>query len=331
MKVVICDYPDVLGRNLEYEKEILEKGLKDVEVVIYEYKDDEDEFIEVIKDADAIITAFIKINEKILNEAKKLKCISINATGYNFIDLKTANKRNIGVCPIKEYCTQDVADHTLSLILSLTRGIKHYINDIDNLRRWQYYSVGNLYRLEGKTLGILGFGKIGKAVAKRAKAFGMEVTACDSWLTQKDAYSYGVRLVEEDYLLENSDIITNHMSQNESNNRYFSIEKFRRMKRHPIFINVGRGEAVVEEDLIKALDEGLILGAGLDVLEKEKPNLKENRLTNRENVIITPHAAFYSKESIDALQRISCKNVVYYLKGEYDKVFHIVNVNEVNL
>lgn len=325
MKVVITDYKDVLERNLDYEKNILSKGLKDVEIVVYEYNGDQNEFLEVVKDADAILTAFLDINKIVINVCKNLKCISINAVGYDCVDLEEATKNNIGVCPIGEYCTQEVAEHTMSLILSLSRGIKHYINDIDQRKIWKYQSISNLQRIEGQTLAIFGFGKIGRAVAKRALAFGMKVIAVDPYVKAEDAEKLNVTLVDASYVWENADIISNHMNQNSTNSNFFTINEFRKMKKKPIFINAGRGSSVNEDDLLEAIDENLIRGAGLDVLGAENPDLEKCKLAGRENVIITPHAAFYSETSMRELQRISCENIVYYLKGEKEKVNRIVN------
>lgn len=325
MKVVITDYKDVLERDLEYEKNILSKALKGSDIVIYEYKGNQNEFLEVIKDADAILTAFLDINKTVIDSCKNLKCISINAVGYDSVDLKEATKRNIAVCPIGEYCTQEVAEHTMALILALSRGIKHYINDIDKKKIWKYHSISSLQRIEGQTLGIFGFGKIGKAVAKRALAFGMKIVAVDPYISVEDAKKLNVELVDAEYVWKNADIISNHMNQNSSNNNFFTINEFRKMKKRPIFINAGRGSSVREEDLARAIDENLLRGAGLDVLGEENPDLKNNKLLGRENVIITPHAAFYSETSMRELQRISCENIVYYLNGEKEKVNRIVN------
>jgi len=325
MKVVIADYKDVLERDLEYEKNILLKGLKDVEIVVYEYEGDQNEFLEVVKNADAILTAFIDINKTVINGCKNLKCISINAVGYDCVDLEEATKNNIGVCPISEYCTQEVAEHTMSLILALSRGIKHYINDIDEKKIWKYHSLNNIKRIEGQTLAIFGFGKIGKAVAKRALAFGMKVIAVDPYVKKEEADKLDVALVDAEYVWENADIISNHMNQNSNNNNFFTINEFRKIKKKPIFINVARGSSVKQDDLLQAIDENLLRGVGLDVLDSENPDLENCKLVGRENIIITPHAAFCSETSIKELQRISCENIVYYLKGEMERVNRIVN------
>ncbi|MBD7910488.1 MULTISPECIES: C-terminal binding protein [Clostridium] len=327
MKIVICDYEDVLIRDIEYEKNLIMNGLEGAEVIIYSYNSGKKEFIETIKDADGIITAFLEIDEEVLNRVEKLKCISINAVGYDNVDIKTASEKGIAVCAINEYCTQEVADHTLALILSLTRGIKHYTNDLDNKRIWQYQTISGLRRLEGQKLGIFGYGKIGKAVAKRALAFGMEVITFDPYVSKEDCESDGVQLVSAEYILEKSDIISNHMSQSNENKEFFNIETFKKMNKSPLFINVARGSSVNEDDLVKALDEGYISGAGLDVLGNENPELGQNKLLNRENVIITPHAAFYSDTSMKELQRISCENMINYLNGELKKVSKIIATN----
>ena len=324
MKIVICDYPNVLNRDLEYEKSIITKGIKDAEVVVHEYINEED-FYKAIKDADGVLTAFIDFDKKVLDKAKNMKCISINACGYQNVDIEEATRKNIAVCAIGEYCTQEVAEHTLTLILALTRNIKHYINDIDKKHLWQYSSITTSRRIEGQVLGIFGFGKIGRAVAKRAQAFGMEVIIVDPYINSEVEKELNVKIVTPEYIFENADIITNHMNQSESNNGYFTYDKFKMFKRKPLFINVARGTSVNEEDLIKTLEEGLILGAGLDVLKAEDPDLRNNPLVNRENVIITPHSAFYSEKSLQELQRISCENMVNYFNKDYDKLFRIIN------
>lgn len=324
MKVVISDFPDVMGRDLAYEKQILEQGLKGCQVEIYYYQDKE-EFITIMEDADALLTAFLPIDKEVLSRAGNLKCIGYNATGYDSTDFEEATKRNIAIIPIAEYCTQEVAEHTMSLILALTRGIKHYICDIDQRNTWRYYSGQRLRRVEGQMLGIFGFGKIGRAVAKRALGFGMHIKVYDKSIDEEMAKELGVQIATSDEIFGSCDIITNHMSQTPDNYHFFNKSAFEKMKKRPIFINVSRGSCVDEAALIEALDYGDLFGAGLDVLAEEKPDLVSCKLINRENVIITPHAAFYSETSIRDLQTLSCQNVVHYLKGEYEKVHRVVN------
>lgn len=328
MRILISDYAEELNRQLEYEKNLLIEGFKregitDVEVCLYKYKDEED-FLREIKDFDVLLTAFVPVNKRVLEAATKLKCISVNATGYGNVDVDEATKRNIAVCNVREYCTKEVAEHTMALMLSMLRMLKHYGKEIEK-GVWNYGSAPEIERISGKTLAIFGFGRIGQAVAKRAKAFDMNVIAVDPFLPKEIAYNLGVTLVSKEEALKNADIISNHMNQTAENRSYFSSEEFKSMAKKPYFLNVGRGECVDEAALIEALDKGFIKGAALDVLKDENPDLEKCALTKFENVYLTPHAAFYSQTSIKELQRISCENIIYYMTGKYDKVFAIVN------
>ncbi|AYQ26466.1 MULTISPECIES: NAD(P)-dependent oxidoreductase [Enterococcus] len=327
MKIVISDYKDSMMPTHDVELEVLKKGLgEDVEIVIYEYTDEKkEEFYEIIKDADALLTAFIQFNREMFEHAPNIKVISINATGYDNVDLSVAKSRHIGVCPVGEYCTIDVAEYTISLILSLVKNLKIYSYDVEKNHQWRYEVGEENKRIKDLTLGIFGFGKIGKAVAKRAIALGMRVLACDPFVDKEEAVKLDVEIVDIEHLLQEAEVITNHMNLNESNYQFFDLDKFSQMTKKPYFINTGRGACVVEEDLSKALALGYIKGAGFDVLKDEHPDLAHHELVNKDNVIITPHAAFYTSSSIAELQRISTQNIVYYLTNQKNKVFKLVS------
>ncbi|GHT78208.1 3-phosphoglycerate dehydrogenase [Spirochaetia bacterium] len=325
MKVVITDFPDSMMPEHDYEKQILTRGLPGCEVAVYPYRGDKAELLRILSDAAAILTAFLPIDKEIMDAAPGLKCISLNATGYDNVDLGEATKRGIGVFPVGEYCTEDVAEHTIAVMLAMAKNLKHYSADIDVRHVWQFDSAEAMMRVEEMTLGIFGFGKIGRCVARKAQGLGMKVIACDPYADAGRAGEMNIPLVQADEIYANAHVISNNMKQNETNVKMFSASAFKKMRQRPIFINMGRGASVVEEDLVTALDTGSIRGAALDVLADETPNLKDHPLAKRENVIITPHAAFYTTTSIIRLQEISCKNIVYYMKGELDKVFKLVN------
>ena len=137
----------------------------------------------VLQDADGLLTAFIPLDKTALDHMPALKAISINATGYNFVDLEETRRRDIPVCAIGEYCTQEVADHTMALMLALDRRLKPYIRTVDSEHCWKYYMASKPMGLNGSTLGLFGFGKIGRAVARRARGFGMRVLAVDRGIT----------------------------------------------------------------------------------------------------------------------------------------------------
>lgn len=326
MKILICDYKEELNRDILYEEELLRSEIdsETLDIEVYPYEDDE-KLIKKIKDVDVLLTAFINIDKKILESANKLKLISVNATGYGNIDIDYAATKGIAVCNVAEYCTQEVAEHVLALILSLSRNLKEYSKEVEYEGRWTYLTKNKMLRLEGQTMAIFGLGRIGQAIAKRVMAFGVKVIAVDPYIDKVIAEKLGVTLVDKEYALKNSDIISNNMNATEGNKYFFDRDEFLAMKKSPIFINAARGSAVNEEALIEAIDSGVVRAAGLDVLESENPDLKSCKLLNRSNVIITPHAAFYSDNSMRELQRISCENIIHYINGDKDKVFKIVN------
>lgn len=326
MKILISDYKDSMMPTHDYEIQVLKAGLPTAEIEVYEYTDDKRaEFIEKMKDATAVLTAFTRIDREVLENAPDLKVISINATGYDCVDLSEATKHSVGVCPVGEYCTLDVAEHTMALMLALNKNLKCYAYDLENNHNWKYDTPKPPKRIGDQTLGIFGFGKIGRCVAKLAQGLGMSVIAHDPYVKPELAAELGVELVGKDDIFERADVITNHMNLGNSNKEFFTAAEFAKMKKTPIFLNLGRGLSINENDLADALDKGIVRAAGLDVLKDETPQLSGHILAGRDNVIITPHAAFFSKQSFDDMQRISCENIVNYLTGHKDKVFKLVN------
>ena len=326
MKILISDYKDSMMPTHDYERQVLKAGLPSAEIEVYEYTDEKrTEFIEKMRDVTALLTAFTPIDKVVLENAPELKVISINATGYDCVDLAEATKHSVGVCPVGEYCTLDVAEHTMALMLALNKNLKCYTYDLEKNYNWKYDTPKPPKRIGDQTLGIFGFGKIGKRVAKLAQGLGMTVIAHDPYVKPELAAELGVELVDKDTIFERADVITNHMNLGKNNKEYFTAVEFEKMKKAPIFLNLGRGLSVNENDLADALDKGLVRAAGLDVLKDETPQLSKHILSGRENVIITPHAAFFSQQSFDDMQRISCENIVNYLNGHKEKVFKMVN------
>lgn len=328
MKVLIADYAELLMPTHDLEIQTLKNGLgEECEVEVYEYTDEHRaEFYEKLAQADALLTGFIKIDAEAMEHAPKLKVISINATGYDKVDLAEANRRHIGVCPVGEYCTIDVAEHTICVMLAMVKNLKHYMHALERDYNWDYQLVAPNKRIKNMTLGIFGLGKIGTAVALRAQALGMKVMAYDISKSPTYAEDFGVKLVDDPQeIYDEADVITNHMNLTDKNRDFFNLETFKKMKKHPYFLNAGRGASVVEEDLKTALDTGLIKGAALDTIRDEKPeHIAKNPLLGRDDVIITPHTAFYSTSSIEDLEKTSTRNIVYYLTGNTDKVFKLV-------
>lgn len=327
MKILISDYAESMMPYHEEEIRILKEGLgTDVEVEVFAYTDSERErFAQKLEDADALLTAFVTIDRGLMERAKRLKAISLNSTGYNFVDLEEATRRGIAVCPVGEYCTEDVSEGTVALLFALNKGHKHYTYEIEGHRRWDYASFPALPRIEEQTLGIFGFGRIGKCTARKMKHLCRRIIACDPYVDPELAHALGVELLSKEQVLAESDIIVNHMPLTEETTNYFDESAFLSMQRRPIFLNMARGGSVDHHALAKCLDEGQVRAAGLDVLEEEMPVLAGHPLVGRKNVLITPHSSFYSSTSLQNLMRISSENIVNCLRGEYEKVNKLVN------
>lgn len=322
-KIVISDTPEVIENDYKVMYRAILNIIPDAKIELYPYESEEG-LIKALENAEGMVTTFLPIDRKLLLQAKSLKCVSISATGYQNVNLEDAKELGVAICHIAEYCTDEVADHTMAFILGLSRNLKYYGKRIEKDYIWNYHEIKGGKPLNEQTLAIFGFGKIGQAVSSRAKAFGMKVIAVDPYLPEEVAQKFDVRLVEKEQAFREADIISNHMNLTEENYHYFNLAAFEQMEKHPIFINVGRGGSVNEAELIEALDRGLIRGAGLDVLEEEEPVLQGNPILNRDNVLITPHSAFYSDTSFEKHRRISGENLAYYLTGNKDKVFELV-------
>lgn len=281
----------------------------------------EDELAEEVKDVDVIMVVYAKITEKIINSAAKLRGIVRYGIGVDNIDLKAASKRRIPVANVPDYCIGTVADHAFALILALNRKLLL----ADRILRSGEYGLWTSpspklmgVDLEGKVLGLVGVGKIGSAVAARAKGFGMKVVAFDPYIPKEIAEKIGVELVDLETLLKNADFISIHAPLTPETRGIIGEKELRMMKRTAYIINTARGPIIQEKALYKALKNGWIAGAGLDVYEKEPPDL-DNPLFKLENVILTPHIAYYTKEAIWRLEMSAVEEAIRILQGKMPK------------
>lgn len=310
-KIVILD-GKTLG-NINFEP------LNEVGNVSFYETTKPEEVIERIKDANIIIVNKVVLNENNLIYATKLDIICETATGYNNIDLNYAKSRNIAVTNVAGYSTNTVAQHTFATVLSLI----HKINFYDELVKSKKYSNSGLftnldkpfYELEGKTYGIIGFGAIGKRVAKLAEAFGAKVVYYSTSGKNSDS---DYKRVEFEELLNICDVISIHAPLNENTKGLINYEALKKMKKTAIIANMGRGYIVVEEDLAKAIDEGLIAGAALDVFEVEPINENNPLLSivKKDNLILTPHIAWAGVEARERLFNEVILNIKAYYNDE---------------
>jgi D-3-phosphoglycerate dehydrogenase len=294
---------------------------KDANIVITDVMT-EDDLIKVCGDADAILAEYAPFSKRVLQELKNCKIISNSAIGVDNIDIAAAKELGIAVANVPGYCSYEVADHTMALILASLRNVVSCARDVRN-GIWDINKAPSMHRIPGRRLGLLGFGSIPQMVAKRAKGFELETIAYDPYTTQEAASRLDVRLVSMDELLETSDVISCHLPLLPATTGIINAEAFAKMKKKPLFVNTSRGGVVNQEDLARALKEGLLTGAALDVLASEPPSFSEG-IFSFDNVIVTPHIAFLSQESLIEVRRRSAENAVNFLQGAYEKVNFVV-------
>lgn len=314
-KVLVTDYA---WENLEQEKEILNKiGAK----LVVSTSGEENELIKLAVDVDGILTCWAKVTDRVIEAAKKCQVIGRYGIGLDNIDVEKATQLGILVTNVPTYCVDEVSEHALALLLACARKISFYDRAVKG-GKWDLQAGNSMMRLRGKTLGIIGLGKIGRAIVLKAKCFGLRTIAYDPAIGQKEAEKDGAIIVPFDRLLRESDFISVHVPLTESTRGLLGEEEFRKMKDTAFIINTSRGAVVDTKALCKAVEEGWIAGAGLDVLPQEPPEI-DDPLLRQENVIITPHAAFSSKESVLELQRTAASQVACVLCGK--KPENIVN------
>ncbi len=272
-----------------------------------------DEFIERIKDAEIAVVGRYEVNAKALRSAPKLKMISLWQTGYDNVDLDAATERGMIVSNVPNYAFDSVAEFVFALSLDLLRRV--HVADM-NLRKgrfeWKCY-VGN--QLMSKTIGVLGTGDIGKRVIQIAHGFNMNVLSTTAHPSPEKEKALGLKFVDLDTLLSESDIVTLHIPLTPETEHMIGASQLAKMKPTAILINTARGKIVDEAALIEALQEKRIAGAGLDVFEKE-PLPMDSPLLEMHNVVLTPHIAFLSEESLDECTYVTVENVEAFVNGK---------------
>jgi len=269
------------------------------------------------RDAEIVFTNKTVLDAATLGALPKLRYIGVLATGYNVVDVPTARQRNIVVANIPTYGTRSVAQHVFALLLELTQHVGHHANTVRDGRwsanpDWCYWDFP-LMELEGLTMGIVGFGRIGQTVATLASAFGMKVLAHD--LQPPPALPPGVRLADLDTVFAQSDVVSLHCPLTAENQGLVNARRLEMMKPSAFLINTSRGPLVNEADLAAALNAGRIAGAGLDVLAVEPPR-GDNPLLTARNCLITPHIAWATHSARARLMQIAVENLRAFLAGQ---------------
>lgn len=320
--ITIIDTPEGAGRDISIERAVLPAAAV---IRQFTYRGDREALVEACREASVLLCDYATIDADLMDRLPALRLVSLASTGFDSVDVEAAKARGISVCCVHEYCTDEVADHALALLLALNRRLFDYARQVQHDRSWAWDRVTGLRRLSGQVLGIVGLGRIGRAVATRARGFGMKIIAHDPWLRGADV-PRDVPLLSLADLLQRADILSLHCNAAADAAPLLGAAEFALMRRRPLLINVARGRLIDERALVAALDEGRLAGAALDVLREEPPDLDGHPLRGRDDVILTPHVAFNSDQSLKDVRRISAQNILHFLDGRFEAVSGFVHL-----
>ncbi|MHA7942281.1 D-2-hydroxyacid dehydrogenase [Formosa sp. 3Alg 14/1] len=318
MNIVVLDGYTLNPGDLSWD------ALKDLATVTIHDRTDEDteSIVKAIGDAEAVITNKIPLDKYVLKQLPHLKYIGVTATGFNIIDVEAAQSQDVVVTNVPAYSTASVAQFTMALLLELCHHVGDHNRAVQS-GQWEKsldFSFWNspLIELDGKTMGIVGFGQIGKATAALAQAFGLHVLVYNRTV-YSEYESETCQFVSLDDMLKNSDFISLHCPMTKDTAGLINSETISKMKSSAFIINTSRGGLVVEADLAEALNSGKIAGAAVDVVSEE-PIVSDNPLLDAKNCIITPHIAWAPLEARRRCMQIAVRNFEMFLKGEVQNV-----------
>ena len=280
----------------------------------------ESDLFEVAPTCAAMINQYARIGKETISRMQKCEVIARYGVGVDIVDVDAATERGIVVTNVQDYCTEEVADHAISLWLTLARKLSDY-DRATHAGIWKWQSGQPVHRLRGRTMGVVSYGKIGQAIGARARAFGVKVIAYDPFLPADVAASMGVDLVSKADLLAYSDYILMQAPMTPETRHFLSDAEFTAMKPGAILVNTGRGPTVDNAALYRALTNGHLTAAGLDDPEEEPAKRanwspSDNPIFTLPNVLITPHAAYYSEESIQVARVTAATQVAKVLTGQ---------------
>jgi D-3-phosphoglycerate dehydrogenase / 2-oxoglutarate reductase len=303
--VVICGLDHA---NIVEEQEVFAKAGVRLQVVVTRT---DAEYLERCGEADGLLIQYGDVSRRVMEGLPRVRVIVRYGVGVDGIDLAAATDHGVPVVNVPDYGTDEVANHAVALLLTLARKIAR----LDRQTRsgsWDVFRVGPVTRLAGQTVGILGCGRIGTAVARKLSGFDVRLLGCDPYV---DTFPAGVQPVAFERLLAESDYVTIHCPLTDETRHAFDAETLEWMRANAVLINTARGGIVDTDALIQALQQGWLAGAGLDVLEHE-PIDPASPLLRMEQVIVTPHAAWFSEEGRSDLKRRAAEEAVRVLRGE---------------
>jgi D-3-phosphoglycerate dehydrogenase len=313
-KVVITDFD--YGDN-EIEKRIL--APIGAEVVALQAKREDDLFAEA-RDCDAIMNQYARVGARTIETMQRCKVIARYGVGVDIVDVEAATRAGIQVTNVRDYCTEEVADHAVAMWLAMARKLAEFDRSTHR-GEWRWRAGQPVYRLRGRTVGLVSFGQIGQAIAKRALAFGVELVVYDPYADAERIKQLGGAKVDKDELLKRSDVIVMQAPMTPETRHFLSAREFSLIKPGALIVNTGRGPTIDNAALYQALVSGRVAGAALDDPEEEPAKRASwspdgNPLFSLPNVMVTPHVAYYSEESIRLAREIAASEVARVLTGE---------------
>ena len=318
----MADQPKVVITDYDYGDVDLERGILEAagaRVVALQAKSEEELFAEA-RDCDAIMNQYARVGAATIARMEHCRVIARYGVGVDIVDVDAATRKGILVTNVRDYCTEEVADHAVALWLALVRKLFVY-NQATHEGIWHWKSGEPVYRIGGRVMGIVSFGKIGRAIAARAKSFGVTLLVHDPYVSDEVAQSQDAHRVSKKEILERSDYLMMQVPMTDETRHFLGDGELQSVKPGVIIVNTGRGPTIDNRALYRALVEGRVAGAGLDDPEEEPAKRKhwsplDNPLFSLPNVIVTPHVAYYSQESIRLARETAASEVARVLRGE---------------
>ncbi len=308
-KVVVTDYT---FPSLDLEKAILEPS--GCEFIAAQCKTPA-ELIPLVADAEFVITQFAPLNAAVIATMNQARVIARYGIGVDNIDLEAARQRRISVCNVPDYCIDEVADHTLALILATSRAVVPHWNQVKTGHWTLPVPLDAMWALKDTTIGVVGFGRIGRAVVKRLLAFNCKLLVHDPFLSPDKIEATGCGSASFDGLLGAADLITLHVPSTAETRQMINRETLKKVRAGVVLVNVSRGTLIDTDALIDALQRGHVRAAALDVIDPE-PIPPDHPLLRMNNVVITPHAASVSVKAVRTLRESVAKTVLCAIRGE---------------
>ena len=313
IKVVVTDY---IHDNQDWEAEELKK--KGIHFEAYQLKfQPEEKVLEKIIDADIIVVNMVPMTDSILSKLKNCRLIIRHGIGYDNVDVNACTRFGIQFAFQPDYCKEDVAEHAIALVFACARKVvssRKILDKSSQAGQWDFTGLFPMYRLHGKTLGIIGVGRIGSRVYRKLKHFGFRILGCDPYLSEEQIKELGIDIVPRDQVLRESDYITVHTPLTEETFHLINKEALAKMKPTAYLVNTSRGPMVDVNDLAEAIANKTIAGAAIDVYDKEPPS-PDYPLFGFENVILTPHIAWASVEAGWEIRKSILNDIISSAEG----------------